>query len=276
MRRFAAVECCPGYDLPPLPESDAMIGATLHEYDLWLSHYVIGNIRQYMGEPRFAAWVVEGLGPGPLLSYLQEEGVAPGTEQEWLLLNDDELEDLATIFLIGEPEHDREWMPYEVLHARYIETLREIRDRLSTQATEGWSDVCVQFARQLEGGRVRLAAGIETVHDWVRCLRRFLRAMGAITLLPRPDGPAPTPTTAASPAATQCVPLDDKELDANNRMRTAIREVPNGREAKAKTLVTHAKIHPTTGRNALRRLQAEGEYEGFARDRPHCFRMPGQ
>src|SRR5947207_5545297 len=107
-----------------------MTGEKLHDYDEWLCEYVLGNIRQYMDRPAFAACVEQQLGPGPLLDYLKE-GLAPGAEQERLLLNDDELQGLVVTFLGGPAGLDRAWLPYVQLHGWYIRTVREVREELS-------------------------------------------------------------------------------------------------------------------------------------------------
>jgi hypothetical protein len=108
---------------------------------------------------------------------------------------------------------------------------------------------------------VSLPDGIELIGEWVGRLRELLGAMGATELLPYPEGRSPTPTY---PNPTT---LSGAEAKAVERMRQAIREAPKGKTARADGLIQDAGINRKRGRDALRRLQAHGEYAGFARDR---------
>jgi hypothetical protein len=55
-------------------------------------------------------------------------------------------------------------------------------------------------------------------------------------------------------------------------MRRAIQEVTNGRTEKPAKLIKQAGIAEKRGREALRKLEGLGEYEGFARCRPRRYR----
>jgi hypothetical protein len=58
---------------------------------------------------------------------------------------------------------------------------------------------------------------------------------------------------------------------AMTQMREAIKKHPNGRKAKAETLCRAAGIAEKEGRDALRKLEALREYEGFQRKRPRRY-----
>ncbi len=182
-----------------LPEKEVLrAGGELRPYDLDLCDYAMSNIRVNMGHPEFRAWVEEQTTSAGLLQYLQN-GLDPTVDQERLLLNDDELQDLIDTLSCAEPILDRMWSPYEDLHHRYFETVKDVRDGLSPQVAEDWSRKCVQFAEQLEAKRLHLHEGIEIVHDWVSHLRWLLRTMEAISFLPRPEGQSPAPSPDCAP-----------------------------------------------------------------------------
>lgn len=184
-----------------------MIGQRLHDYDLDLCDYLIGNVAQYMASPWFALRVQETLTSLTLLNYLQaRQNQAPDAEQIRLLLNDDELYRLELVF--QENDLDRRWEPYEPLHRRFVDTLPEVRDGLSRQAAEDWSDACGQFAQRLESGRVRLSEGIGVIREWVGKLRTLLRVMGAVQFLPALEGLSPTPTHPTPTTPSNSVPAN--------------------------------------------------------------------
>lgn len=254
-----------------------MAGARLHKYDLQICDYAVGNIRQYLDDPPFAAMVEEQVTPPELLCYLTGETDPDAADQKPLLLNDDELHLLVSALRVGPPDLDRKWVPYEALHRRHIHTLKEVQKELSKQAAEDWSRACGRFAERLEGRRLFLADGIEIVRDWVWDLRHLLKAMGAVTYLPRPEGEFPTPMTRTrssgprpgSSAAGLGIPRREEDIE---RMQNAIRDSVKGRTAKTSELIKRARIGRQKGLDALRWLQHDGIYEGFARDRPCRFR----
>lgn len=170
-----------------------MTGQHLHDFDLQLCAYAVENVAQHMARPRFAARLAEILAPRPLLlAYLKNAADRSlDAEDVRLVLHDKELNSLENAV---EGELDRPWEPYEALHRRYLQTVVEVRNNLTRQVAEDWSDDCARFAQQLEEGRVRLHEGIGVVRDWVRRLRTLLRVMGAVELLPAPEGRSPTPT----------------------------------------------------------------------------------
>jgi hypothetical protein len=115
----------------------------------------------------------------------------------------------------------RSWTSSEALHRRYIETLPEVRDHLSRQAAEDWSEACATFARQMEDRYTRLSDGIAIVSEWVGRLRTLLRVMGAVNLLPHPEGGYPTPTCPEPPAVScppaMTLPRQDERADGSLR-----------------------------------------------------------
>jgi hypothetical protein len=172
-----------------------MIGQHLTEFDRRLCGYAIDNFAQYLDRPRFAARVDKLLTKSqPLLlaSLKKAADKSPKAVYVRLLLNDIEFRSLQNAV---EDDLDLFWEPFSGLHRRYIETVKEVRDNFTRQVAEDWSAECAGFARQLEAERgVRLSDGLEIVHLWVRRLRALLRAMGAVHLLPQPEGRFATPT----------------------------------------------------------------------------------
>lgn len=72
------------------------------------------------------------------------------------------------------------------------------------------------------------------------------------------------------PAPVSPPAAEDDEILA--RMREAIRSRPDGATAKANVIIASARVGQKIGRMALRRLEALGEYSGFARSTPKRFR----
>ena len=247
-----------------------MIGQHLHKFDLQLCAYAVDNLAQHMDRPKFAAQVDKILNGRPLLlDYLKNAGEKSiEAEDVRLLLNNKELNSLEST---AEGIFDRHWQPDEALHRRYIGTVKEIRDNLSRQAAEDWSEECARFAKCLEADRVRLPQGISIIREWVRRLRTLLGAMGAVSMLPRPDGPLPTPTMPAATLVAPDGPLDGaspaEDLEDIERMRRAINENAKGNEQKPQVLIKAAKINKQRGRIALRWLETHEGYRGHGRPR---------
>jgi hypothetical protein len=74
--------------------STAVIGRTLHEYDLELCNYAVGTVRQHFDDPAFAAALRRGL-PEPLAQFIWADG-SDDESNPLLLANDDfaELEEV--------------------------------------------------------------------------------------------------------------------------------------------------------------------------------------
>lgn len=173
---------------------------------------------------------------------------------------------------------DRFWVPYGPLHERHVLCVREIRDELTRQDAEEWSIACAGFARQLDAERLTLVRGIWIVREWLRHVRRLLKAVEAEGFLPYPDGRFPTPTNKNPPPGTSASPvipatgMDASFVEDIERMRVAIQGQPGGRTAKALGFIRSAQISTKRGRDALRWLADQGEYDGFSRGRPRRYR----
>lgn len=179
------------------------MGRSIHLYDQRLCDYVIGTIAGYMDRPAFRAEVEEVFSAGPLLDYLvKASDNSIDADEMRLLLSDHELSRLELVF---EDTLNRRWVASEPLHRRYVETLPEVRDHLSRQAAEEWSEACATFARRLEDRHPRLSNGIAIVREWVGRLRTLLRVAGAVNFLPAPEGGFPTPTC-PEPPQVSCPP----------------------------------------------------------------------
>lgn len=266
---------------PPQPQAGGdMRGQTLHAFDLELCDHALGNVVQHLHPAgpgsvarcrRYAALLQDVLTDKLLLAHLLSRADQDADdEQVRLLLNDGELYKLELVS--QDTDLDRAWEPYEALHQRHVETIGEVRDHLSRQAAEDWSDACGQFARRLGDGRVRLHEGIGVIRDWVGRLRGLLRSMGAVELLPAPEGKSPTPTVPVIVPSVPAVPVDPRYGDLTSaevrdieQMREAIRKHGNGNGAPPKALITAARIGNQRGRKALRWLERHEGYQGFGR-----------
>ena len=188
-----------------------MIGQRLHQFDLDLTAYLVGNITQYLDRPAFLADVETICSSRPLLDYLH---LSHAGEEKRLVLNDDELYRLALIF---EDHLNRRWSASESVHRRFVKTLPEVRNHLSRQAAEEWSDDCSRFASLLEKRQVRLSEGIGIVRGWVGRLRTLLRVMGGVELLPAPEGGSATPTCPTPESPISNTPAAESSLaDVSN------------------------------------------------------------
>jgi hypothetical protein len=236
------------------------LSAVLHDYDIDLTDYAIGNVVQYLPDKKFARWVVAHIGSPSVLEYLRKRSDRNvDAEQIRELLCDTEMAALESTFEDGPPGRVRDWVPYVELHRRYISTVREVRDGLSRQTAEEWSADCSRFAEELEEGGLTLHAGLKIVRKWIQRLRDLQLAMGAEQFVPPgdvPKGHAP----AASPTVTPG--RADRVLATSiRRMREAIER--GGADAKSESLIKIARIRPTEGLRALRALEKLSVYKGF-------------
>jgi hypothetical protein len=253
-----------------------MAGEKLHRFDLQLCRYALDNVGSYMDNPAFAAYVEKRLAP-PVLTYLRALDAEDAPPR--LLLSERELDVLAQTFQGAPLGLDRPWVPYESLHRRSIECVKEIRDGLAAEYVQDWARASATFSEQLEAGRrVRLGNGIEVVGAWVGEARRYLRVMGAMAWLPAPEGSFPTPTHPGPPPTSAPARQGPEAQQEENvaRLQQAIAEL--GPDAKADDLIRNAGIARKPGRDALRELQQRGQYRGFARGRPYRYRQgqPGE
>jgi hypothetical protein len=198
-----------------------MIGEHLHRFDLEICDYLVGNVVSHMDRPDYCADLKMVLN-SPLLDYLvQALDCSIDGDDRRLLLNDAELDRLELVF---SDELDRPWLADEDLHRRYLTTVAEVREYVTRQAAEDWSKYCAEFAMQLKTTRTRLWEAIAILREWVGRLRALLRVMGAVALLPAPEGGFPTPTypnppQPSSPPAS--APRPDKPADDSLRAMLA-------------------------------------------------------
>jgi excisionase family DNA binding protein len=192
-----------------------MPGKRLHEFDLRLCEHAFDTVLAHMSHAGFAAYLAEQLDPR-VFAHLR--ALADEVEPPSRLLNAAEFEDLETTFHAGPPEFDHPWIAYEALYRRSIDCAADIRDGLAPAYVEEWARLCAQFTERLECERVKLSEGIEIVAEWIREVRRLLRAMGATELMPAPEGAFPTPTNPEPPPlssmAAAAKPNDQQSDDA--------------------------------------------------------------
>lgn len=249
-----------------------MVGFKLHSFQLQLLDYLQANFRDHLDDGRFRQALRAELGE-PLFAYLATEGGEEVEPDEQLVPSAAELIELeeATQALRW---MRKGWRPYHELHERKDYCIAEVRDLLTRQSAEEWASASSQFAATLEQDVLCLHEGVAVMVKWVGLVRRLLKASGAVYFLPSPDGLLPTPTHPAPPAGPRSSPTPAGRQSTDlaeaviERMRQAIRETPEGKEAKPATLIRAAKIATKSGRKALRWLEQHEGYQGFHRPRP--------
>lgn len=238
-----------------------MAGEHLHKFDIALCRHVIDVIRSYWTYPGLAQFLGVQL-DAEMISCLRPLDDLEADVSKPVLLNDDELADLAELFGGGPLQFDQAWIPHLELCRRSIDCVPDLRS-LADEYVREWASVSATCTRQFEKDGLRLHTGIETVQIWVAEIRRFLRAMGRTDLLPCPDGSSPTPTC-RTPSH------EGRAADATGlqKMRAVIAATEDGRNAKADILIKKARMNRQESRRILRVLETLGEYDGFARQRP--------
>lgn len=246
------------------------VGAVLHEYDIDLTDYAIGNVVQFMTDRRFARWVMRHIRTPSLVEYLNARSDRNiDAPQVRALLSDVEMDEFVSAFEEGPPGGPWTWVTWVGLHRRYIETIGEVRTELTRQVAEDWSAACAEFVRRLEAEGLALYDGMSIVREWIQRLRGLQLAMCAGEYVPLADHPAAfppiPPQLTDSNVDPQYAGLQPGQVSDIERMREAIRSHTEGATAKPDTLVLAARISRQRGRRALRWLEQRDEYQGFAR-----------
>jgi hypothetical protein len=267
-----------------------MAGEQLHLYDLGLCDYATGNVAQYLlgatrrrgenqehrrslrhdAERDFATWL-SGRLPAMLEEYIwpvPDGGVRLPLSGRELQILSDVMEDVPARF-------DCVWVPYPAVHAQAVYCVPEIKAELTRHDGEAWSAASAEFARRLARDDLPVAGGIAVVSEWLVYLRRLLKAIGAIGYLPYPLGQHPTPTVPCPPAQRGQLRgrlarlTDAKLLVAIAKLRAAIAE--KGSRAPTKAILAGVKGNRQRLLDALRFLQAHGEYHGHRGDRAERY-----
>ncbi len=252
------------------------MGERLHEYDIDLTDYAVGNVVQYLTDPRFARRVARHIKTPALIDHLRARSDSNvDAPQVRTLFSDAEMELLSLAFEDGPPGGPWNWQPYAELHRRHMQTIGEVKDGLSRQVAEEWSADCARFAGELETDGLSLHDGLVVIRKWVQRLRELQLAMGAEQFVPAADVPTALvqPPLPAAPATSDAASEHASKLVVNmQRMRVAIKEL--GAEAKSKTLIRHAGIRDQDGGRALRSLAELDEYKGYSR--PPLYKPTGE
>lgn len=246
-----------------------MNGPNLHRYDVRLCEYVLGNICQYLDRKQVRDRVGH-LRSEQLRDYLVKHhdyntkwSDADDAKPPALLFNSQELETLELAF--EGMQGAFEWTASRPLHEAYVDTLPEIRKRLSTQNAEDWARRCGEIGWELEGRKLELFDGIGLVNDWLRALRRLKRNIGDSDQLPCPDGSQATPTRAAAapPKTPESATMKAPDPEDVKKVREAIQG--KGKNAKSDAIVMIAGVRREDALAILRLLEDQGEYKGFFR-----------
>lgn len=180
----------------------------LIEYELRLSNYALATVARHLNSPQFIKWIAPRLGPPRrLYDLLCSMDMMPKLRA--CPLTDRELADLQRA--IDPPPSGTQWIwePYEPVHGYYMETVSEVRRLAPPRVLHDWSAACGQFADRLSATALPLDEGLDTVCDWIRMLRKVMRAC---------EGQAPqtTPAELTEPA------LDSQRL---NRIETMVQSL---------------------------------------------------
>jgi hypothetical protein len=250
----------------------------LHTFDIVLCDYLRFNIGRHLEDRDFAPRL-DRLDPR-LADFFKTRFDGPPSTLPFLL-NDKELGDLERIIEELPMGKARWWIPAPRVHRDFSLCTGEINRRLSRTEAEKWAEDSAAFVRQLEEEPLDFPSGFKLVCEWIDELHFYLDAMGEKDLLPAPQGGFPTPTNPNPPKPVARAARAEVELahptkrsrartpeeDDVEKMRQAIREHKLGAEASVRALRKLAHMNNQRARDALRVLEAAGEYHGFGRDK---------
>jgi hypothetical protein len=253
---FIGVKPVPPREDPVLPPAAA--AAAPNSGDTVMRRPRLDPMRRYARLPPAIAlttWLEDSL-DGHLLRHLRHPA------RPRLLLTYDQFEDFAqTIEDAPTVCAALEWTPWEALHRDHVHCLREIRHALAAAEAEDFAARSRGYAEQLEARGLKLWDGVRIMSDWVSEVRRLLRALGRVDLLPLPEGRARTPLSSeavVNPNVNCYV----------ERIRTAIAKDPavaGWTRSAVRALVKGRTEHVYA---ALDLLEAAGEYRGARRGSP--------
>jgi len=256
-------------------QSPKMPGTILHQLDALLCRHARDNICWHLDhsgiarrvaalDPRLAAFVQAGH---------PDLGDVPAVGE--FLLGDQEFDKLveavsglpSTLVHEISDQPNRPWLSDEAFFHMIPECTGEIRRHLAAAEAERWAEQCNGLLKELTGGRLLLAQGLDKACQLSSLIRKYLVAMGEHTQVPPPLGSFPTPTNPLPSAQSTEDHYDGRTLAAIQRMRKAIRQHERGIYATPSALLKMAGINKQLGRKALRVLKDLGEYRGHGRSK---------
>ncbi len=250
-----------------------MPGQALHQLDAFLCRHARDNVcwnlnypeiaqRVDQLDPRLCAFVRAGY---PDLGDVPPTGQFLVSELEFDLLIEAVSGLPATIVHDISDQPDALWQSDAAFFTNRPMCTAEVRQHLSAAEAERWSEQCNALIRKLTDGQLRLSHGLDAARELAVLIRQYLTAMGELTLIPPPRGSFPTPMNPLPAVDNVEGQLDAKLKAAVQRMRTAVMQHPRGSEATPRALIKEANINNALGRQALRILEALGEYRGFGK-----------
>ena len=188
-----------------------MPGERLHEYDLDLCDYVLGQIRPLLRElpARPQAGCHVPVGDTPTVATCVGSAVAglpvALADHVWAGVTGDKVcLPLSSAELValeaaidGVPDDiagECVWVPFPALHRMAVECVPEIGAAVTKATAEEWAADSAAYAARLCQDELPLADGIAAVGCWLGRVRQLLGVMGAYRFLPTPLGTHPTPT----------------------------------------------------------------------------------
>lgn len=225
----------------------------LHSFDLQMCMYLRSNLFDACRKRQFRHFLEDELDT-PLLNWLGlGEAQSDVVSDEELLLSAVDLYELEGV-ITGMPS-SATWEPDQRLHRRKTLCVKELREELTSQDAQEWSQRSSEFAAQLESPDQSLAQGVEIVLAWIQLIRLYKRAMQRKDLLPLPEGEFPTP-------------LHPKPAPVKNESKVEDAYITKGREgirALGKNATKTAILHFVKGNkkqvfDALDVLREMGEY----------------
>jgi hypothetical protein len=247
--------------------------SALHRFDLHLSGRAIMTLRWALDSPRIYDRISHL--PEPLAECLIDKSAdnLQGAPVPTLLLNDDEFTRIVDAVRFLPLGSQQEWPYGDYFCDDAVLCTGEIRRRLAVAEAERWAATSQCFSRALQAKRLPLYGGLEVLQQWTIELRKYLEALCEYRFLPRPNGHFPTPTHPEQATTGKVEPVDPLEPYIR-KMKAAILRRTDGRDASPDALIKLVGVNRKFGRDALRRLQADGEYSGFLRDKPDRYAPP--
>jgi excisionase family DNA binding protein len=176
-----------------------MATSKLLDYDHDLCDYILGQVRSHLRSlrvkpkrhveldydrfhqldmPEWLGCVVARL-PTSLADHLWAGVVGEPIPRS---LDDGELNALEA-FVADPPlscEDEAVWLPYPAIHCQWVELMPAIQRMLPRPVAEEWAENSAAFAARLSEEKVSLVEGITTVHEWLWCLRRFMKVLAEL------------------------------------------------------------------------------------------------
>ena len=183
-------------------------------------------------------------------------------------LTEDELYELTRAFELPPTGTKWLWEPYEPLYRLHWDTVTEVRRLAPPRMLQDWTDACGRYSDLLKADDLPLAEGLESMHAWVRLLRKLIRACSEEPL----ENAAPVTEPAFDPQA-KYETLPERIKKAIDEIRGAIggkpdwkpgdpaEDKPLGDQATSRQLANRLSLSTRTLSDALFWMHVHGQYQ---------------